>query len=84
MSDFVKIKFLFAGNFEVEGKDLHFEKDATFDAPAADAQRLVDGKCAEYVELEQIEVTTYTDTEPQFIEVPKISKRTKTVPKDGE
>ena len=42
------ITFLFTGNFELSGQMFHFEKGDTIAADEKDAQRLVEGLCAEY------------------------------------
>lgn len=46
MSEFIKIRFLFEGNFEIQGKSLHFKKGEVIVAPAADAAILIEGLCA--------------------------------------
>lgn len=46
-----KIKFLFDGNFELQGRDRHFVEGEITDAEDTDAARLVEGLCAEYADL---------------------------------
>jgi hypothetical protein len=50
----MKIRFLFEGNFDVEGKAQHFEKGQEIDASEFDAGILVAGRCAEYVREENL------------------------------
>jgi hypothetical protein len=38
----IRIKFLFSGNFDIENKARHFEKNEEFDASNEDARRLID------------------------------------------
>lgn len=45
----MKIKFLFSGNFDIEGKARHFEEGEIIDASPADGELLVTGLCAELV-----------------------------------
>lgn len=47
-----KIRFLFSGNFDIEGQPRHYEKDEIEEVQEADAARLVSDKCAEYVQKE--------------------------------
>ena len=42
-----KIRFLFTGNFDVEGHPRHYEQGAVEAVPDEDAKRLIAGKCAE-------------------------------------
>ena len=57
-----KIKFLFTGNFELNGRDRHFVKGEITDAEDADADRLIVGLCA--VEFDG---TVYTESKPRKI-----------------
>jgi len=43
----MKIRFLFAGNFDVDGQPRHYRAGDIEDVTEADAARLIDGKCAE-------------------------------------
>lgn len=74
-----KIKFLFTGNFELNGRDRHFVKGEITDAEEKDADRLIVGLCAIEYHGEVIEVTSLTDEKPVYVEAkPRKSK------KDGE
>lgn len=43
----MKIIFLFSGNFEINGRDRHFEEGQVEDVNPNDAARLIAGLCAE-------------------------------------
>lgn len=43
----IKIKFLFSGNFDIEGRVRHFEEGEIVEVPQDDANRLVIGLIAE-------------------------------------
>ena len=49
-----KIEFLFDGNFDVEGQPRHYEKGEVVDVPKADAERLVNDKCAKFYVKEKV------------------------------
>jgi hypothetical protein len=49
MSDRLKIKFLFSGNFDIDCKAQHYEEDDVIAARLIDAAPLIDGQCAEVV-----------------------------------
>jgi hypothetical protein len=44
-----KIRFLFDGNFEVQGRDRHFTEGQVEEVSDADAKRLIEGLCAEEI-----------------------------------
>ena len=43
----MKIRFLFSGNFWIDGHPRHFEAGAVEDVSFEDAERLIRDKCAE-------------------------------------
>ena len=50
-----KIRFLFAGNFEIQNKPYAFEKGDIVDVSDTDADVLVAGLCAELVDDKPVE-----------------------------
>ena len=45
----IKVRFLFEGNFKVEGHPRHYKKGDIDNIPKDDAARLVQDLCAEYL-----------------------------------
>jgi len=58
-----KIQFLFEGNFEINGRDIHFEKDSIIETEDEDADRLIEGLCA--VEFIGEIVSVFLEVEPK-------------------
>ena len=52
----MKLKFLFTGNFDVNGQPCHYQAGDTDEINEADALRLIDGKCAELADKPKKEV----------------------------
>lgn len=51
-----KIRFLFAGNFDVDSQPRHYQAGDIEEVTEADAARLISGKCAELADKPKKEV----------------------------